>query len=175
MRHLILAGFMATGKSTVGRLVAARLGRTLLDTDGWIVENVLGETIAEAFERGGEEGFRRAESELCRGFAALPPAVIATGGGTLIPGCNARAARAAGQVLVLTARVDTLERRQAGDAARPLLAGDWRGLLAARRDAYARLGPQIATDDLTPEGVADRVLLAWTRALESHPSRGGVP
>jgi len=77
---IFLIGFMGSGKTTVGRLLADRLGWAFADLDDLIVRSA-GLTVAEIFAREGEEGFRRRETEAVRGAAGRQRSVVATGGG----------------------------------------------------------------------------------------------
>lgn len=161
-RNIILTGFMGTGKSTVGRLVAAALGRELVDMDA-VLESRAGCTIAELFRRQGEAHFRRLERALVVELAARSGLVIAAGGGAVLNPANLDDLQRSGLVVCLTADPETILRRVEREAHRPLLAGgDPRAridaLLAARRAAYAAVPHQLDTTGLTPEAVAERVL-----------------
>ena len=90
-RNLLITGFMGTGKSAVGRIVAERLGREYVDSDE-LIEARAGCTIPEIFERKGEAHFRALEAEVCRELGAERGRVVATGGWTLGSPAN-RAAR----------------------------------------------------------------------------------
>ena len=79
---LALAGFMGTGKSTIGPLVADRLGRAFVDLDQ-LVEQREGRSVAELFDRAGEQGFRLAEQRALAATLSGPPSVLALGGGTV--------------------------------------------------------------------------------------------
>jgi len=165
---VILTGFMASGKSAVGRLLAARLGRRFIDSDHEIVARA-GKPIAQIFAEDGEAAFRRLEREVIASLAAAPePAVIATGGGALVDDANYAALSRAGTVVCLTARPEVIAKRvSASNVARPKLAeGNLRledrivQLMEERRVAYARAAITIDTSDLTINGVAERVLRA---------------
>lgn len=80
-RHVFLIGFMGSGKTHWGKILAERLGAPFLDLDDFIEKNE-GKTISEIFAGSGENGFRILERENLLRLAALPPAVVATGGGT---------------------------------------------------------------------------------------------
>jgi shikimate kinase len=80
-RHLFLIGFMGSGKTHWGKILAKRLGCLFLDLDEFIETNE-GRTISEIFSLSGENGFRLLERDYLRHLAALPPVVVATGGGT---------------------------------------------------------------------------------------------
>jgi shikimate kinase len=158
-RTLLLAGMMGTGKSTVGRLLAARLGRAFIDTDAQI-EAQRGLSVAQIFAREGEAAFRAAERAV---LAALPErgAVVALGGGALLAPEARALARARGLLVWLAAEPDTLLARIAADGSRPLLAGlgeparlaRLRELCAARAPAYAEAELRIDTDGRSAEQV----------------------
>lgn len=80
-RHIFLIGFMGSGKTHWGRILAEKLGAPFLDLDEFIEENE-GKTVAEIFAESGENGFRILERENLLRLAALPPTLVATGGGT---------------------------------------------------------------------------------------------
>jgi shikimate kinase len=161
--NIVLIGFMATGKSAVGRILAERLGWPFYDTDAMIEEQT-GLTIPEIFAKKGEGPFRDLETQAIRLLSVLDKIVIATGGGAALRPENMRELERTGSVFCLTARPDTILGR-AGDRlnARPLLAGrDPRSavekMLRDRAGAYQRCRAAIPTDDLSPEQVADKIL-----------------
>lgn len=170
-RGIFLVGFSGTGKSTVARLVGARLGWPVHDVDAVVVERG-GLTIPEIFEQEGETGFRRREAEALAAVSASPPFVVATGGGAVLSEANRRLMASRGWVVALEGRPETLHarlarhRRQAEpDAVRPLLdAGDplerVRTLKESRQPVYALADWTVHTDRLTPEQVAAEVLRA---------------
>lgn len=154
---VFLTGFMGTGKSTVGRALARRLGKPFLDSDAEI-ERRERMSVPQIFAERGEAAFRRAEAEVVAGLADRD-AVIALGGGTIVADVNYAVLHAHGPIVCLEASADEILRRVGHDARRPLLAGAdreqrVRELLASRRDAYARADVQIDTTGL---GVADVV------------------
>lgn len=160
-RNIVITGFMGTGKSTVGRLVAERLGRVFIDTDEEIVRRV-GMTIPEIFQRQGEQGFRHIERRVCRFLAAQDSYVISTGGGMLVDESNREVMISSGVVICLTATPDVIKARLTADKTeRPLLKGDWRALLEKRQPAYAAIPHQIDTSDKTPEQIAEEVIELW--------------
>lgn len=158
---------MGTGKTVVGRVLARRTGRELVDTDAVIAERA--GPIPEIFERLGEGGFRRLEREAVRRLADRTGLVVATGGGTMLDPENRAALIASGDVVCLTAGVDAIVERVSaagGSARRPLLAGEVPGervrdrveaLLAERAEGYARF-PQVDTTGLSSSEAADAVL-----------------
>lgn len=160
--NVVLTGFMGTGKSTVGRLLAALTGRAFVDTDA-IIEERHG-PIPEIFAVRGEEVFRQLEREVAAELADLDGLVIGTGGRLLLDPVNADVLTRTGRVFCLTASVDAILQRVAPDgraAGRPLLAGsDAReritALLAERAEGYGRF-EQVPTDDRSPREVADDI------------------
>jgi shikimate kinase / 3-dehydroquinate synthase len=167
-RMLLLNGFMATGKSTVGRLVARQAGVPFEDLDERIEQRV-GASVAEIFRDQGEAAFRAYERvELEQLFDDPAPRVVALGGGALLE--RALRLRALEQAVVVTleASVDELLRRAALHGGRPLLAvpdpaARIAELLEQRRDAYAETAARLDTAKLSPEDVAARVREVWRR------------
>ena len=162
--NLTITGFMGTGKTTVGGILAERLGRRLVDMDERIEED-FGKTIAQIFADDGEALFRQAEARLCQTLARESDLVIATGGGTLVSEENRQALESGGPVVCLTAGVDTVLQRVETFEDRPLLPGDREEkrrnierLLLSRRDAYGQIPLRVPTDGISPEVVAERVL-----------------
>lgn len=168
-RNVVLTGFMGTGKTTVGRLLAERLGYDFVDTDA-VIEAEHG-PIPAIFAERGEGGFRRLERGVAADLAGRDGIVVATGGRMLVDAVNAKRLGATGDVFCLTATVDTILARVAGDgaaASRPLLAGgEVRqrivDLLAERASAYARF-TQIATDGRAPDEVAAEIVARLSNA-----------
>ncbi len=158
-RNIILAGFMGTGKTTVGQLVADFIGWHFVDTDDEIIHRV-GMTIPEIFEKEGEAGFRRYEKIICQSVVAESKQVISTGGGLLIDPANRELMQKSGLVICLTASQETIQERIEEGEGRPL-AKNWRNLMDARRTIYASLPYQIDTTDSTPREVAERVIALW--------------
>jgi shikimate kinase len=166
-RNLVLVGLMGVGKSTVGRLLAARLERPFVDSDADL-EADSGATIGELFARIGERHFRALESERVRHIAALRGQVVAVGGGALLDPINVTHLRGTGDLVLLDAEPEELAARidaEDGGASRPLLAGseDPVARLAALHDQRERIYEAAAshwidTTGRTPEEVADEVL-----------------
>ena len=169
--NVVLVGFMGCGKSTLGRLLAARLGWKFVDTDR-LVEATAGRTIPEIFGEFGESHFRALESEVVLGTCAGLRQVIATGGGAVLRDDNADAIRGAGMVVWLTARVDVVSARTSRRiGARPLLetAEDplvrIHRILGERAPIYRRLADRIVdTSDRPPKQMVselERVVRSW--------------
>jgi shikimate kinase len=162
-KPIFLIGFMATGKSTVGRLVAARCGWKFVDLDDVIVR-AAGLSVAEFFAREGEPGFRRREADAVREACQRTDTVIATGGGAACREENLRAMLDAGSVIALSATPAEVLRRTGGASGRPLLDGAAdpasaaAALLAAREPFYARAHHTINTVGKTTAEVAAEVL-----------------
>jgi shikimate kinase len=125
-RNIALVGFMGCGKTTVGRLLAERLGWRFVDTDALLVERAGGvRDIPAIFAEEGEAAFREREAAAVREACAGERGVIATGGGAVLRSKNADSLRNSGLVVWLTARPDVVvARTQRTAAARPLLAKD---------------------------------------------------
>lgn len=164
-RNLVLLGFMGTGKSAVGRRVAALAQAPFLDMDAEL-ERRAGKSIARIFAEDGEPAFRDLESRLAEEWGRKQGAVISCGGGVVLREANLRALEARGLLVCLTARPEVLLTRTARSRKRPLLAGEdperkIRDLLAARAPLYARIPVQIDTSDRTPEELAAHLLARW--------------
>lgn len=167
-RNLVLIGLMGAGKSTVGRILADRLGRPFADTDA-IVADEAGLAVAEIFAQQGERAFRDLESEAVRRVSALRGQVIAVGGGAVSTPGNATQLRMSGDLVLLDADPAVLaERVGQGAVDRPMVA-DADDITARldelrrRRDRdYAAATFTLRTDTLTPEAVADEIL-DWAR------------
>ncbi len=155
-----LYGPPASGKSTLGRALAAAWGLPFVDLDARIAATA-GKPIPRIFAEDGEPAFRRLESEaLAAVVQAEGEAVVALGGGALLDAANRRRAENAGPVLVLEATPETLlARAEAAQGQRPLLAGDsptararrLRALLAAREAHYRSFPRRLSTDGVSPE------------------------
>ena len=164
-RNLVITGFMGTGKSGVGRIVANRLGREFVDSDD-LIEAWAGCTVPEIFEREGEARFRALEADACRELGLGRGRVVATGGWTLGPSANRAAVEAGGMVICLHADVPTLVERLGDPEGRPMLQDDdWQErterLLAQRQPTYRSFPFQVDTSRLTKDQIADRVLALW--------------
>lgn len=162
--NIILTGFMGTGKSTVGRALALRLGFDFVDTDHCI-ESRIGMTIAEFFRTEGESAFRRIESELACELADQTGLVISTGGRFMLDAGNAAALEHTGRVFCLVATPEEILRRvQQDTTVRPLLQGgnpleNIVALLKQRAAGYKRFR-QISTSDKAPEQIVDEIVRA---------------
>ncbi|KUN53951.1 shikimate kinase [Streptomyces avermitilis] len=152
---------MGVGKSTVGALVAERLGCAYRDTDDDIV-TAEGRTIADIFVDEGEPVFRAIEKRAVHTALAEHDGVLALGGGAILD-ADTRALLAGHRVVYLSMEVDEAVKRTGLNAARPLLAVNprrqWRELMEARRHLYTEVARAVvATDGRGPEEVAQAVL-----------------
>jgi shikimate kinase len=159
--NLTLTGFMATGKSVVGRIVARRLGMRFVDMDT-VIEERAGKPISRIFAEDGEPVFRQMEADLARELSAEDGVVIATGGGCMLRPENREALGQASVVVCLWADPEEVLRRAGEDSSRPLLPGggaeEIRQLLAQRQPAYQQLPNHIHTTGMTKEQVAEQVI-----------------
>ncbi|MFG2355253.1 shikimate kinase [Streptomyces sp. NPDC048521] len=152
---------MGVGKTTVGRLLAERLGTGYRDTDEDIVA-AEGRTIADIFVDEGEPAFRAMEKRAVRTALAEHEGVLALGGGAILD-ADTRALLAGHQVIYLSMDVEEAVRRTGLNVARPLLAVNprkqWRELMEARRHLYEEVaGAVVPTDGRTPEEVTQAAL-----------------
>jgi shikimate kinase len=159
--RVVLVGPMGVGKSTVGQLLAQRLGVGYRDTDDDIVAEQ-GRTVAEIFVDEGEPVFRAIEKTAVHKALAEHDGVLALGGGSILDE-DTRALLAVQRVLYLSMDVEEAVQRTGLNAARPLLAVNprkqWRELMRARRHLYEGVATAVvATDGRTPEEVTQAAL-----------------
>lgn len=172
MRPLVLSGFMAAGKSTIGRRVGALAGVDWVDLDR-VVEARTGRGVSDLFAALGEAEFRRLEAEALESVLAGGGApVVAVGGGALLERERRLRALERAVVVTLVARPEELARRALRQGGRPLLAGAdgaelerrVRGLLEARAEAYAECHATVDTEAGDEDAVAREVVAVWRRA-----------
>jgi shikimate kinase len=162
---IFLIGYRGTGKTTVARLVARRLGRESIDADAEI-ERRAGKLIAAIFADDGEPAFRELEGAVIRDLAQTK-LVVSTGGGAILSEANRQAMQAAGPIVWLTASVDTIAHRIAADAAtarlRPNLTAaggraEIESVLARRTPIYRACATFVVdTEGKSPAEVADEI------------------
>ena len=167
MKNIVLIGFMGTGKTSIGRLLATRLGCAFHDLDKKIEEQH-GMSIPAMFAQHGEPYFRAREKEAVRDAAGRTNLVIATGGGTVKDPENIALLRQNGVLVALTADVDTILQRTAARGVRPVLdradAGDRRAavmrLLEERRTLYEEADIAVDTSGRSPLEAAEYIVQA---------------
>ncbi len=162
--NVVLIGYRGTGKSTVGKIVAARLGRTLVSTDAEIVKRV-GQSIPEIVVLHGWDYFRDLESQVCQELAGRDGLVIDTGGGAILRSQNVETLKKTGILFCLTASVDTITKRIGRDTQRPSLTGaksfvdEIQDILRERTPKYkAAADHVIATDGRSIVQIANEIL-----------------
>ncbi|NOS99044.1 MAG: shikimate kinase [Phycisphaerales bacterium] len=163
IRHIVLIGCRGSGKTTVGRRLAAMLDVPHVDTDE-VIETEAGKSIAEIFAAEGESGFRRRESIAVERAADRLPSVISLGGGAVMDESNMRRLAGSSRIVYLSGSVDVLAKRIAGDpatrTARPSLTGkamiDEIGDILAERDPVYRRWAELVvdTDGMSPDEIA---------------------
>jgi len=163
-RRIVLTGFMGSGKTTVGPLIAARLGWRFLDVDD-VIEAEAGETIAEIFSRHGEAAFREREHEAIAQLAQTDALVLALGGGAIEhPATRTLLLTAPGTLLVhLEVELATTLKRCSGtEQSRPVLAdqANLANRYERRMPLYRTAHVSIPVDALTPEQVVEAILSA---------------
>jgi shikimate kinase len=161
--NIVLIGYRGTGKSSVGKLLAERSGRTLVSTDAEVVR-LAGQSIPDIVTQHGWDHFRDLESEVCRDLAGKDQLIIDTGGGAILRQDNVDQLKAGGILFWLTAEVPTIGRRIGGDTQRPSLTGaksfveEIEEVLRERTPKYrAAADYTIATDRKTVVEIADAV------------------
>ena len=164
MKNIVLIGFMGTGKTTIGRLLAIRLGRPFVDCDKK-VEYESGMTIREIFERYGEAYFRQKEKEMIAKLSRYNNAVIATGGGVVLSNDNMRRLKRNGVIIALTASVENILERTGRRNTRPLLL-DFISrehiidkLLSDRWELYQKADFSIDTNNNLPQHVITEIII----------------
>lgn len=161
----MLIGFMATGKTTVGRIVAEALQREFLDLDQ-LVEETAGMKVPELFRTQGEPGFRKIEAEALQAALKRDNVVLATGGGAACREENLQAMLAGGYVVALSAPPTEVLKRTGGASGRPLLdsaadpLAEAARLLSAREPFYARAHLRVDTVGKAPQAVAAEIVAA---------------
>ena len=161
---ITLTGFMGSGKTTVGKVLADFLGCPFMDLDDLIVKKA-GKSIPEIFAEDGEAAFRQLEARLLRQTVEKyteNTVVLALGGGAVITPASAALLRDKTVCIYLRATLDTLLARLEGETAgRPLADASLASRLAEREPVYEETAHvNIDTDGLTPEEVADEIIIS---------------
>lgn len=162
--NIILIGFMGSGKTSVGKKLAEKMGYAFYDTDT-IIEQNQEDTIRHIFELYGEEYFRELETKLIQGFSTtMKEVVLSTGGGIPLRQLNRELLSDLGYVVYLRASTQSTVNRLMKDETRPLLQGEnleekVDRLQKERAPFYTQTANEtIDTDNLTPEDLADKIL-----------------
>ncbi len=163
-KNIVLIGFMGSGKSTVGRRLARRLGYGYIDTDQ-MVESKTGKKVAEIFKEEGEAVFRALERQIVEKASSCGGRVIACGGGAVIDPENVLALKRNGALIYLKAsQASLMKRLERGIEKRPLLKGEdvearIRELLKQRIKIYEDVADEVVnTDGLSPAGVVEEIM-----------------
>ena len=163
-RNIALTGFMGSGKSAVGKVLAGRLGRRFVELDD-VIEEMAGKSIPDIFRQDGEIAFRELEIEATGRVSKGSDLVIACGGGIVLNMINIDRLRETSRIVYLTASPGAVLRRtRADDNERPLLnvpapAERIRELLRFRRPFYERAADlRISTSRLSTDSVAERII-----------------
>ncbi len=160
--NMILTGFMGTGKSAVGKILAGKLGYVFLDTDS-LIEESTGISISSIFEECGEEGFRQMEAEAIEAASERDKLVIACGGGVILNAKNIENLSRNGIIVNLYASAGTIYNRIKSEKHRPLLEcaeplKEIAKLLEKRKNFYAVNDFSFDTDELSASEVAEKIL-----------------
>lgn len=167
-RNIYLVGLMGSGKTTIGRLVARRMGRAFYDSDNEIV-NRTGVRIPVIFEVEGEAGFRRREAQVIAELAEEAGVVVATGGGAVLNPDNRQNMKASGWVVYLDVPTNVLLERTRHDSNRPLLqvldpAAKLDALRAERDPLYREIADLVVDGGrVNSNVVASRIVAEWEK------------
>ncbi|MCR5295316.1 MAG: type I 3-dehydroquinate dehydratase [Lachnospiraceae bacterium] len=169
-KFLFLTGFMGSGKSTVAGYLGRSTGLPVIEMDS-AIEEANGMPIRDIFSKFGQEAFRDMETEFLQKLSGEKAGIVSCGGGAVLRERNLALMKSMGKVLLLTASPEVLLKRLLGEADnRPNIKGKLseegiRDLLSERKSAYDKSADLIfETDDLTPEEISERILLAVRKA-----------
>ena len=168
-RHVVLIGLPGAGKTTIGKLLAERLGAPFVDPDAIIVRKMQ-KPVTRIFAEDGEAKFRSLELETVRTVLAGPPSVIAPGGGWAAQPGVLQAARAVGFVVYIRTMALTAAKRSGVEGNRPLLVGEdpvekMRILLKEREAFYLQADAEVKADVKSAALLAEEIaVLARARA-----------
>ncbi|ACI21496.1 MULTISPECIES: shikimate kinase [Thermodesulfovibrio] len=167
MKNIVLIGFMGTGKTSVGKLVAKKLGFDFVDVDE-VIEKATGMEISEIFSKFGESRFRDIEEEMIKLITPKKRQVIATGGGVVLRDENMKRLKKDGVIFCLRASENVIFERLKQTTNRPLLQVEnpeerIKELLQKRMPLYEKADFCIDTEGLTPEEVAEKIIKEYER------------
>jgi shikimate kinase len=172
-RSIVLVGMPGSGKSSIGRRLAQRIGLDFVDADTKIEEAANGMSIADIFAKHGEPEFRNLEARVIARLLESGPSVIATGGGAFMRADTRDRVRAHGVSLWLSADIPLLLERVKRKSNRPLLQGSdpegvLRKLLGAREADYRQADITVISRDIPHEEVVDAILEALDEFLDAE-------
>jgi len=167
MKNIVLIGFMGTGKSSVGKILANKLGLKFVDVDQ-VIEKTTGMKISEIFAKFGESHFRDIETEVIKLITQNNGQVISTGGGVILREENFKKLKDKGVIVWLKASENAIFERVKNCKDRPLLQVEnpkqkIKELLTKRIPFYEKADFYINTEELTPEEVAEKIIEEYKR------------
>ena len=173
MRNIALTGFMGTGKTEVGRILAKRLGYIFIDVDSEI-EKKKGMKITEIFSRDGEPAFREIEEETIGEISCGDRLVISTGGGAVMRQKNMDNLKRKGVIVCLSASAATIVHRTRGSKDRPLINVEdplarIKELLAVRQPYYEQADITVNTESKSPVQIAEEII----EEMRTHEKSNG--
>jgi shikimate kinase len=162
MKNIVLTGFMGSGKTAVGRILAEKLDVEFVDMDD-LIEKEQKMSISEIFSRFGEKRFRELEKEMAGRASQGKSQVIATGGGVVLSSENMANLKKDGIIIWLAVSPEAVLRRTHSDESRPLLHVSLPGkkireLLEFREPFYSKADFKIETSDCSVDGVVEQIL-----------------
>lgn len=173
MRNIVLIGFMGTGKSTVGKLLAQSLGWEFVDTD-FVIGEVTSLSVTEIFRLHGETRFRSEERIVVTRLSQLNQIVIATGGGTVVDPRNFEALAQNGIIVGLHASIEAIINRIGHKNDRPLLKGTTEAiekLWSERQECYAQADFTVDTSQKNINEVVSEILARLERMTDNEFTR----
>ncbi len=173
---IVLVGLMGSGKSAIGRRLAARIGTEFIDADNEI-EKAAGLSINDIFEVHGEQAFRDGERRVIARILSGPVHVLATGGGAFMDAETRKLVKQRGISVWLRAEFDVLLRRVSRRNNRPLLKGDnkeevLRGLIEARYPTYGEADITVQSQDGPHDETVNEVIAALKQFMQNQPLDG---
>lgn len=173
MKNIVLTGYMASGKTTTGKLLSKRLDMNFLDTDEIISENE-DMSINEIFEKYGEAYFRKAENELSKKLMSVADSIISTGGGFVLNKENIENLRSCGVIINLAVSDNTVKKRYAeAQATRPLIKNENIDAILKRyndrKEFYANCDAAVSINETdSAEYVCEKVIEAYKNFLNKE-------
>jgi len=161
MKNIVLTGFMASGKSSVGKSLAQKLNIEFIDTDNLIEQN-LNKKITDIFKENGEQYFRQQETKVIEELSDLTSCIISCGGGVVLNKYNIELLRKNGIIINLYASAQEVYKRISNNKDRPLLQNTTiekiQSLMDYRKPFYENCDISIKTDNLSVEQITDLII-----------------